>query len=64
MTEVAIGVAAIDRRGKEVEYELEEIAARVALHEIDHLEGVLFIDKAIAETLHWEHPAGAPGPAE
>ena len=26
------------------------------LHEIDHLDGVLFTDKVIQETLHWMDP--------
>jgi peptide deformylase len=52
-------VQALDRRGKPVHFELEGLAARIALHEIDHLDGVLFIDRADPATLHWEHPAGA-----
>jgi peptide deformylase len=59
-----VEVEALDRRGRPAVFELEEIAARVALHEIDHLDGVLFIDKADPATLHWEHPAGASEPAE
>lgn len=59
-----VEVEALDRKGKEVVYELEEIAARVALHEMDHLDGVLFIDKVDPVTLHWEHPQGAPTAAE
>ncbi|MBM3706207.1 MAG: peptide deformylase [Actinobacteria bacterium] len=33
-----------DLKGKEIEIEAEGIAARVFLHEVDHLDGVLFID--------------------
>lgn len=50
-------VRALDRKGRELIYEFEGMAARVALHEIDHLDGVLFIDKVDPATLHWEHPA-------
>lgn len=51
-------VEAHDRKGKPVAYEMEGMAARVVQHEIDHLDGILFTDKVIAETLHWEHPDG------
>jgi peptide deformylase len=59
-----VEVEALDRRGKEVVFELEDLAARVALHEIDHLDGVLFTDKVDPSTLHWEHPQRADDPAE
>jgi peptide deformylase len=36
---------ALDRRGNRVEFDLEGYPARVAQHEIDHLDGVLFIDR-------------------
>ncbi len=51
-----VEVEAIDRRGREVVFELEGMPARVVQHEIDHLEGVLFIDKVDAATLHWKDP--------
>ncbi len=35
---------ALNLKGKEVELEAEDIAARIFLHEVDHLNGVLFID--------------------
>jgi peptide deformylase len=44
-----IKVAYIDRKGKKHVEELEGITARVFCHEIDHLDGVLFIDKMIKE---------------
>jgi peptide deformylase len=40
-----ITVKALDRTGKKVEYRLKKFAARVAQHETDHLDGVLFIDR-------------------
>ncbi|MGQ9657098.1 MAG: peptide deformylase [Fimbriimonadales bacterium] len=46
----------INRHGKPIRLHLDDIAARIALHEIDHLDGILFIDRALRETLHWEHP--------
>ncbi len=36
-----------DLSGKELELEVEGLFARVVQHEIDHLNGVLFIDKVI-----------------
>lgn len=38
-------VKALDREGKDFEIEAEGILARVLQHEIDHLEGFLFIDR-------------------
>lgn len=40
-----ISVKALDRRGNRVEFDLEGYPARVAQHEIDHLDGVLFVDR-------------------
>lgn len=51
-----IVVKAYDRKGREVEYEMQGMSARVTQHEIDHLDGVLFIDKVDPATLHWMHP--------
>jgi len=39
-------VEALDRNGNKVRYEGEELLARAFCHETDHLDGVLFIDKA------------------
>lgn len=41
----SVQVRALDRRGNRVEFDLEGYPARVAQHEIDHLDGVLFIDR-------------------
>jgi peptide deformylase len=40
-----IQLRALDRRGNRVEFDLEGYPARVAQHEIDHLDGVLFVDR-------------------
>lgn len=58
-----IEVEAIDRKGRELTYELEGMPARVVQHEVDHLDGVLFIDKVMVETLHWIDP-NSPHPDE
>jgi len=42
---VAVRVRALDRHGKRVELNLRDFEARVFQHEIDHLNGVLFIDR-------------------
>ena len=49
-------IEAEDAKGRVFLYELEGMQARVAQHEIDHLDGVLFIDKVDMATLHWSHP--------
>ncbi|MCL1854030.1 MAG: peptide deformylase [Peptococcaceae bacterium] len=41
-----VRVRALDRTGAERVYEVEGLLARAFQHEIDHLEGVLFADKA------------------
>lgn len=42
-----IKVRSLDREGKVVEFEAEGFEARAIQHEIDHLDGVLFVDKII-----------------
>jgi len=37
-----------DRQGREVSYRAEGFAARVFQHEVDHLDGVLFTDRAVS----------------
>lgn len=58
-----VEVEAFDRKGRALTFEFEGMPARVAQHEIDHLDGVLFIDKVIPETLHWVDP-NLPHPDE
>jgi peptide deformylase len=40
-----IQVKALDRRGNKIEIDLQGYPARVAQHEVDHLDGVLFVDR-------------------
>jgi peptide deformylase len=40
-----VTVRALDRKGKVIEIPLKGFAARVAQHETDHLDGVLFFDR-------------------
>ena len=41
----AVEVRGYDREGQAVELEAEGLFARVLQHEIDHLDGVLFLDR-------------------
>ncbi len=52
----AVQVEAMDRKGRELVFDLEGMPAKVVQHEIDHLDGVLFIDKVDQSTLHWHDP--------
>ena len=38
-------VQAQDRRGRPIEFTAEDFFARAVCHELDHLDGVLYIDK-------------------
>lgn len=40
-----VTVRALNRDGKEIELHLENFAARIAQHETDHLDGILFFDR-------------------
>ena len=51
-----VQVEALDRKGRELVIEFEGMPAKVVQHEIDHLEGILFIDKVDTATLHWHDP--------
>lgn len=52
----AIAVEGFDRKGKPIGFEMSGLPARVVQHEVDHLDGILFIDKVDMATLHWSHP--------
>ncbi|MFZ5753758.1 MAG: peptide deformylase [Bacillota bacterium] len=41
-----IKIKGLNRQGKTVEIEAEDLLARAFQHEMDHLDGILFIDKA------------------
>jgi peptide deformylase len=44
-----VTVVGRDERGEEVRYELEEVYARAAQHETDHLDGKLMLDRTTPE---------------
>lgn len=48
-------IEALDRNGEQLKVKAEGLFARVLLHEIDHLNGILFIDKVIKKTRDPEH---------
>jgi peptide deformylase len=58
-----VEVEALDTEGRKFKQRLEGLAARCVQHEIDHLDGVLFIDRADLATLHWAWPANS-GPSK
>ena len=43
-----IKLAAQDAQGKSHEYEMEDYEARVLQHEVDHLDGLLFLDRVVS----------------
>lgn len=51
-----IVVSGLDENGEPVRVEAEGLLARALLHEIDHLDGILFIDRADPETIGWMIP--------
>ncbi len=59
-----IVVKAMDDSGKTIQFKAREFEARILLHEIDHLNGVLFIDLADPESLHMLTPAEDRGVSE
>jgi len=44
-----ITVEGVDPQGKEIRLELEGLPARVAQHELDHLDGILILDRTTPE---------------
>jgi peptide deformylase len=45
----AVRIEGRDEQGKAVGYDLEEMAARIAQHELDHLDGTLILDRTTPE---------------
>ena len=54
-------IKGLDRDGNRIKLEVEGGIARAMLHELDHLEGVLYIDKLIAPDRIWQVDESAPG---
>jgi peptide deformylase len=51
-----IVVRGIDMLGRPIRRRACEFEARVIQHEVDHLDGILFMDRAEAGTLYWHLP--------
>jgi peptide deformylase len=54
-----ITVKALDRDGNRIKLDVEGWVARAFLHEVDHLDGVLYIDKLVAPDRIWRVEEGA-----
>ena len=54
-----VRVRAQDRRGKWLELEGEDLLARCLCHEIDHLDGILYVDKMIEDVTDREEEEAA-----
>ncbi|MCS6774607.1 MAG: peptide deformylase, partial [Thermoflexales bacterium] len=50
---VRVTVRATDREGKRFTLDAEGMLARAILHEVDHLDGVLYIDRLVAPDRIW-----------
>lgn len=59
-----VKVKALNRDGEEKEYEGEGLLARAFCHEIDHLDGVLFIDKMVERVYHEKESEDTPADEE
>lgn len=46
---VSVTLVGTNERGEDVRYELTELPARAAQHELDHLDGVLIVDRTTPE---------------
>ncbi len=46
---VSVRIEGHDEHGKEVAFDLEGLAARIAQHELDHLDGTLILDRTTPE---------------
>lgn len=59
----SVKVTGLGLDGRPIEVEAEGLLARAFSHEIDHLNGILFIDRVLPDTLHWivRVPSEIPG---
>ena len=60
---LSVRVTGLGPDGQRTEVEAEGLLARAFCHEIEHLSGVLFIDRIVPDSLHWlvRSPAEVPG---
>lgn len=53
-----VTVRAMDRKGREIEFTAEGFFARAVCHELDHLDGILYVDKMIEDVTEEMHKKG------
>lgn len=53
-----VKVLAQDRNGAEFEFEAEDLLGQAVCHELDHLDGILYIDKMIEDVTDREEEEG------
>ena len=51
-----VTIVALNENGQKIKVEAEGLLAQAICHELDHLEGILFVDKIIAGTLEYVQP--------
>ena len=51
-----VTVEALDENGKKIKINAKDLLAQALCHEIDHLNGVVFVDKMIPGTLEYVEP--------
>ena len=51
-----VTVEALDENGKKIKVTGTELLAQALSHELDHLEGILFVDKMIPGTMEYAEP--------
>ena len=48
---------ALDENGKKIKIKAKDLLAQAICHEIDHLDGILFVDNMIPGTLQYVEPS-------
>lgn len=51
-----VTVEALDRSGKKITIKAKDLLAQAISHEVDHLDGITFVDKMIPGTLEYVEP--------
>mgnify|MGYP004692374543 FL=1 len=51
-----VTVEALDRNGKKITIKAKDLLAQAIVHECDHLDGIVFVDKMIPGTLEYVDP--------
>ena len=51
-----VKVEGLDRNGKKISIKAKDLLAQAIAHELDHLDGIVFVDKMIPGTLEYVEP--------